>query len=243
MGKKIRMHVLRTLFKKDFKGCFGNRSILITLLLPVAFALLYTYMLSDITGMPADFVLLLCSVMVLSIIPLTALSTMIAEEKEKHTLRSLMMAGVSGAEFILSKALVCLLLLIVEGVLLFFICGADMAGFAGYLFIMVLASLAIICFGAVVGIAAKDQMSAGTLGSPLMMLMLMPPIFGQMNELVAKIAKVFPTTSLYTVYPSAAAGESMISKDNLIAIGVCLVWIIAGVILFQMIYKKKGLDD
>ena len=42
MGKRIRMHVLRTLFKKDMKGCFGNRSILITLLIPAVFALLYT---------------------------------------------------------------------------------------------------------------------------------------------------------------------------------------------------------
>lgn len=243
MGKRIRMHVLRTLFKKDMKGCFGNRSILITLLIPAVFALLYTYILSDITGLPADYVLLLCSVMVLSIIPLTVLSTMIAEEKEKHTLRSLMMANVSGVEFILSKALVCLLLLIVEALILFFVCGTAIASLAGYLFIMVLASLALICFGAVVGIAAKDQMSAGTLGSPLMMLMLMPPIFGQFSEFIEKVAKVLPTTSLYTVYPSVAAGDSLTTKDNLIAIGVCIVWIIAGVILFQRFYKKKGLDD
>ena len=77
----------------------------------------------------------------------------------------------------------------------------------------------------------------------LMMLMLMPPIFGQFNDLVGKIAKFFPTTSLYTVYPSVAAGESLFSSENLVAMGVCLVWIILGVICFEIIYKKKGLDD
>ena len=41
-----------------------------------------------------------------------------------------------------------------------------------YLGVIFIVSLAIIIFGAVVGISAKDQMAAGTLGTPLMMLFL-----------------------------------------------------------------------
>lgn len=239
----MRIHVLKTLIKKDFKSCLGNKNVLITLLLPIFFGIAYSFLLSDITELPGEFVLLLCSVMVLSIIPLSVLSTMIAEEKEKHTLRALMMANVSGIEFILSKALVCLVVLIGEGIVLFGVCGTSMNGFWGYLLILTLAALAIICFGAVVGISAKDQMAAGTLASPLMMLLLLPPIFGQFNDVVEKISKLFPTTSLYTVYPSAAAGESLLTGDNLFALAICVVWAAAGIIIFQAIYKKKGLDD
>lgn len=239
----MRIHVLNALFKKDLKSCFGNKNILITLLLPVLFAVLYNFIFADMTELPGDYVLLLCSVMMLSIIPLSTLSTMIAEEKEKHTLRSLMLANVSGMEFIFSKALVCLLTLIGEGLILFLVCKAPMESLPGYLLIMILASLAIICFGAIVGIAAKDQMAAGTLGSPLMLILMLPPIFGQFNDFIGKISALFPTTSLYTVYPSAAAGEPLFGKDNLIAMAVCLVWIIAGAAVFQMIYRRKGLDD
>lgn len=239
----MRIHVLSALFRKDFKSCMGNKNVLITLLLPVFFAVAYTYLLSDLTELPGEFVLLLCSVMVLSIIPLSTLSTMIAEEKEKHTLRSLMLANVKGVEFLLSKALVCILILLVEAVLLYVVCNPGVEGALGYALVMILASLAIIFFGAVVGISAKDQMSAGTLGSPLMMLFLLPPIFGQFNETVGKIAKLFPTTSLYQVYPSVAAGESIFSGDNLFALGICVAWVIAGIVIFQVIYKKKGLDD
>ena len=239
----MRTHVLKALFKKDCKSCFGNKNILITLLLPIFFAIVYNFLLSDISELPGSYVLLLCSVMVLSILPLTALSAMIAEEKEKHTLRSLMLAGVKGMEFVTSKGLVCLLILIIESILLYGVCGAGLSGFFGYFLIMLLASLAIICFGAVVGICSKDQMAAGTLGSPLMMLMLLPPIFGQFNDTVGKIAKLFPTTSLYTVYPSLEAGDSLFTGDNLHALAVCLVWIVAGIIIFQVIYRRNGIDD
>lgn len=239
----MRIHVFKALFKKDFKSCLTNKNLLITLLLPLFFAVAYTFLLSEITQISGDYILLLCSVMVLSIIPLSVLSSMIAEEKEKYTLRSLMMAGVNGMEFIMSKAFVCLVMLMAEGAALFFICGASFDGFLGYFLVMLLASFAIICFGAVVGIASKDQMSAGTLGSPLMMLLMLPPIFSQFNSTVEKIAKLFPTTSLYTVYPNAAAGKTLFSGDNIFALLICMVWIIAGVAIFQMIYKKKGLDD
>lgn len=239
----MRPHVLAVLFKKDLKSCIGNKSILITLLLPVFFAVLYNYLFADMTGIPGDYVLLLCTVMVISIVPISVLSTMIAEEKEKNTLRSLMLANVTGMEFVLSKALVCLLILLFEGGLLFAVCGAGGKGAFAYFLILFLASFAIICFGAVIGIASKDQMSAGTLGSPLMMVMMLPPIFGQFNETIEKIARFFPTSSLYQVYPSAVKGESLISGDNLFALAVCALWVIAGIVCFQVIYKKKGLDE
>lgn len=241
----IKLHVFRALFKKDFKNCFMNRNISLMLVLPILFVLLYKFLMNggaDESFSPY-FTLLMCSVLTLSVIPLNILAMLISEEKEKHTLRSLMMANVSGAEFIASKAAVCLILMIAESVIIYFLCGLAMNLFVLYLGVIFIVSLAIIIFGAVVGISAKDQMAAGTLGTPLMMLFLVPPVFSTMNNFFEKVSVLVPTTSLYTIYGAAYSKLPLMSRDNMIAFGVCVAWIVIGIIVFMRIYKKKGLDD
>ena len=241
----IKLHVFRALFKKDFKNCFMNRNISLMLVLPILFVLLYKFLMNggaDESFSPY-FTLLMCSVLTLSVNPLNILAMLISEEKEKHTLRSLMMANVSGAEFIASKAAVCLILMIAESVIIYFLCGLAMNLFALYLGVIFIVSLAIIIFGAVVGISAKDQMAAGTLGTPLMMLFLVPPVFSTMNNFFEKVSVLVPTTSLYTIYGAAYSKLPLMSRDNMIAFGVCVAWIVIGIIVGMRIYKKKGLDD
>lgn len=241
----IKLHVFRALFKKDFKNCFMNRNISLMLVLPILFVLLYKFLMNGgaAESFSPYFTLLMCSVLTLSVIPLNILAMLISEEKEKHTLRSLMMANVSGAEFIASKAAVCLILMIAESVIIYFLCGLAMNLFALYLGVIFIVSLAIIIFGAVVGISAKDQMAAGTLGTPLMMLFLVPPVFSTMNNFFEKVSVLVPTTSLYTIYGAAYSKLPLMSRDNMIAFGVCVAWIVIGIIVFMRIYKKKGLDD
>ena len=241
----IKLHVFRALFKKDFKNCFMNRNVSLMLALPILFVLLYKFILNGGAdeSFSAYYTLLMCSVLTLSVIPLNILAMLISEEKEKHTLRSLMMANVSGAEFISSKAAVCLILMMSEGIIIYLLCGLAMNLMALYLGVIFIVSLAIIIFGAVVGISAKDQMAAGTLGTPLMMLFLIPPVFSTMNNFFEKVSVLVPTTSLYTIYGAVYNDQPLMSKDNIIAFGVCLAWIIIGNAAFMRIYKKKGLDD
>ena len=64
-----------------------------------------------------------------------------------------------------------MILMMSEGIIIYLLCGLAMNLMALYLGVIFIVSLAIIIFGAVVGISAKDQMAAGTLGTPLMMLL------------------------------------------------------------------------
>ena len=185
----------------------------------------------------------MCIVMTISIIPLNVLANMVAEEKEKHTLRSLMLANVSAADFLLSKAFVALVLMLIDGILIFLVCQEPIGYFVYFLIFYILASLSVLFFGALVGLLSKDQMSAGTLSSPLMIFLMLPPIFSQLNEMIEKIAVIFPTTSFQTLYLQLSTNQPFFNQDTVIAIIVCIVWIILGVIAFMYGYKKKGLDD
>ena len=73
--------------------------------------------------------------------------------------------------------------------------------------------------------------------------LMLPPIFSQLNEMIEKIAVIFPTTSFQTLYLQLSTNQPFFNQDTVIAIIVCIVWIILGVIAFMYGYKKKGLDD
>ena len=233
----MNIRICKALFMKDLKNCFVNKNVFLMLALPVLFGVMYKFLLGDILkGATGSFVIVMCIIMTISIVPLNVLANMVAEEKEKHTLRSLMLANVSATDFLLSKAFVAL-------VFIFLVCQEPMEYFGYFLIFYVLSSLSVLFFGALVGLLSKDQMSAGTLSSPLMILLMLPPMFSQLNEMIEKIAVIFPTTSFQTLYLQLSVQQPFFNQETVMAIIVCIVWILLGVIAFMYGYKKKGLDD
>ena len=238
----MNMRVVNTLTKKDFKNCFSNKNLLASLAIPVGFCILYNYLFSGIVGLESTYVLQMCAIFAIAIVPTTILPVMIAEEKEKYTLRSLMMARVRGQEFLASKLLVCLLMTLLDAAAVFFITGGDMKDFPVYTGAVLLASAGLCFLGALAGLLARDQASAGTIGAPLMLLTMLPPLFGGLNETLEKVSVAVPTTSFQTIYNGVTQNQELLAKNNLIALGVCALWIGAGYILFNLFYQRKGID-
>lgn len=239
----MNIRICKALFMKDLKNCFVNKNVFLMLALPVLFGAMYNFLLSDILeGATGSFVIVLCIVMTISIVPLNVLANMVAEEKEKHTLRSLMLANVSATDFLVSKAMVALGLMLIDGILIFLVCGQPLGQLGYFILFFVLSSLGVLFFGTLVGLLAKDQMSAGTLSSPLMIFLMLPPMFSQFNEVIGKVALLFPTTSFQTLYLQLSQ-TSFWNQDVFIAMVVCLIWVIVGIIAFIYGYRKKGLDD
>ena len=88
--------IIFTLLKKDLKGCLTNKNILVSFLIPIVFCFIYQNVFSDLGDEAGEYVLGMCAVFSIAISPTSILPVMIAEEKEKYTLRSLMMARVRG---------------------------------------------------------------------------------------------------------------------------------------------------
>ena len=195
---KLRMHTLAVLIKKDFRLMFTNKNMLIMILLPIGFAVLYQTIFGDVkeAGMPSNFVLTLCELLNLSAIPLTGLSvgnpisTIVSEEKEKNTLRVLMLSDVSALEYIFSKIISVLVLMELITIVIFFITATQLSYLPMFLLVTTVTSISMLLFGSVVGLLSKDQMSTSTLSTPLMILFLIPPMFQNMNEVIDKIASI-----------------------------------------------------
>ena len=234
--------IICTLLKKDLKSCLANKNILVSVLIPIFFCLLYRFLFSSLGDGLEDFVLSACTVFAISIVPTSILPVMIAEEKEKYTLRSLMLAQVKGGEFLFSKITVCLLLTLADAAAVYFLSDGRPEDFPMYTGIILLSSAGLCFLGAIAGLTAKDQASAGTISAPLTLLAMLPPLFAGFNDVIGKVAVIFPTTSCQTLFTSAASGDSFSAGENLTALAVCAVWIIGGAVLFNLFYRKKGVD-
>ena len=242
---KLRMHTLAVLIKKDFRLMFTNKNMLIMILLPIGFAVLYQTIFGDVkeAGMPSNFVLTLCELLNLSAIPLTGLAMMVAEEKEKNTLRVLMLSDVSALEYIFSKIISVLVLMELITIVIFFITATQLSYLPMFLLVTTVTSVSMLLFGSVVGLLSKDQMSTSTLSTPLMILFLIPPMFQNMNEVIDKIASIVPTTRMMAIINDAMNGMSILSQEHLLDFGIILAWILLGVVTFAMMYRKKGFDN
>ena len=242
---KLRMHTLAVLIKKDFRLMFTNKNMLIMILLPIGFAVLYQTIFGDVkeAGMPSNFVLTLCELLNLSAIPLTGLAMMVAEEKEKNTLRVLMLSDVSALEYIFSKIISVLVLMELITIVIFFITATQLSYLPMFLLVTTVTSISMLLFGSVVGLLSKDQMSTSTLSTPLMILFLIPPMFQNMNEVIDKIARIVPTTRMMAIINDAMNGMSILSQEHLLDFGIILAWILLGVVTFAMMYRKKGFDN
>lgn len=242
---KLRMHTLAVLIKKDFRLMFTNKNMLIMILLPIGFAVLYQTIFGDVkeAGMLSNFVLTLCELLNLSAIPLTGLAMMVAEEKEKNTLRVLMLSDVSALEYIFSKIISVLVLMELITIVIFFITATQLSYLPMFLLVTTVTSISMLLFGSVVGLLSKDQMSTSTLSTPLMILFLIPPMFQNMNEVIDKIASIVPTTRMMAIINDAMNGMSILSQEHLLDFGIILAWILLGVVTFAMMYRKKGFDN
>ena len=242
---KLRMHTLAVLIKKDFRLMFTNKNMLIMILLPIGFAVLYQTKFGDVkeARMPSNFVLTLCELLNLSAIPLTGLAMMVAEEKEKNTLRVLMLSDVSALEYIFSKIISVLVLMELITIVIFFITATQLSYLPMFLLVTTVTSISMLLFGSVVGLLSKDQMSTSTLSTPLMILFLIPPMFQNMNEVIDKIASIVPTTRMMAIINDAMNGMSILSQEHLLDFGIILAWILLGVVTFAMMYRKKGFDN
>ena len=120
------------------------------------------------------YVFTLCVLLTLAMVPVALMGTIIAEEKEKNTLRTLMLNDVKPTEFLVSKVLLCMLFVMVDNVLIYFIIGLPIKTFIIYQLITLFTSVSLIFFGALIGLLSKNQMSAGLLSTPFMLVFMAP---------------------------------------------------------------------
>ena len=230
------MRNIKAIFLKQLSDTLKNKMVLLQFLMfPVVVIVMENSV--DLEGMPEHFFVKLFAVMFVGMAPLTCMSAIISEEKEKNTLRVLMMSNVRPAEYLAGV-----------GAYVFVMCSAGMAVFAaagGYSgtglvrFIAVMSAGIILSelTGAVIGVFSRNQMTATSVTVPVMMIFSFLPMLSMFNDTVRNAARITYSQQISDLINGI--GTSGISAESVIVIAVNAVIAAA---LFVIVYRRKGLE-
>lgn len=222
------------IIKKQLKDTLKNKTILIQFILFPMMTLIMENAI-HMEGMPEHFFIKLFSIMYIGMAPLTSVASIISEEKEKNTLRVLLMANMKPLQYLMGIGVyvwsICMMGAVVMAT------GLPKQDILMYLFIMAIGFMISIFVGACIGIFATNQMSATSLVMPVMMVLSFFPMLAMFNEKIEKMAKFFFTQQLKLCLNDM----SIMGHSNETYI-VLLVNVIIALLVFGLAFKKKGLE-
>lgn len=231
---------------KDAKDIFRNPAIAVCALMPIGFMLLYRFvMFSDMSpeAEPAVDAFLLGTApcfavgMICSMTILYALS----EEKEKHTLRTLMLANVSGGQVMAAKVIVSLVVIAIVDIVCFVVIGADFSMLAPFIVLTLLGSVSTVLLSLVLGLVSRDVMSSGVFALPIIVLALLP-MFSMFGDGFKMVASYSPCGGMYDLLGLLYEGR-LFTSDAIMPLVVTFAWIVVCALLFVVVFKRMGRDN
>lgn len=223
------------IFQKQIKDTFKNKEILIQFVMFPVLAIIMekTVHAEDLSP---NFFVNMFAAMYVGMAPLVSIAAVISEEKEKNTLRVLMMSGVKSSEYLIGVGsyiwAACM-----AGALVLGMTG----GYKGYellafLLIMAIGIITSMLIGAAIGTISRNQMMATSLTVPVMLVFAFLPMIAVFNESILKIAKIAYTQQISMLISCIGAFD--VSFENIFVIGMNMG---IALLLFQYAYKKCGL--
>ncbi len=229
-GRKI-----SAIFKKQLKDTMKNKTVLIQFIM---FPLLVVIMDHSIKmeHMEEHFFVPLFATMYMGMAPLTSMASILAEEKEKNTLRVLFLSNVKPMEYLIGIGSYILLACML-GTGVFAVTGEYKGReLLEFLFIMLAGILISTLIGAAIGAWSKNEMSATSISVPVMMIFSFLPMIAMFNNTVKNISRLLWSGQINRFLNQlGTAGMDMETVCVLLANGAIVLF------LFGMAYKKSGL--
>ena len=228
------MNNIFVVFKKQIKDTFTNKSVLLqVILLPVVSFILERVIRPE--GVPELMYTKMFAAMYMAMAPLTAMSAIIAEEKEKNTLRVLMMSNVKPGQYLTGIGAYVWIISMIGSVL--FAVSFPAADMPFFFLVMGVGFLISIVIGAVIGITAKNQMSAGSVGAMAMIILSFIPMFAMFNEGIGAVARFLYTQQTRFLLDAMSFAEIKWDGAVILAANAILA-----VVMFFVAFRKKGLE-
>lgn len=228
------MHNTGVIIKKQIKDTLKNKTVLIQFVMFPVLTLIFENAI-NIPDMPELFFTKLFSVMYMGMAPLVAVASIIAEEKEKNTLRVLTMANVKAWEYLAGIGIyVWTICMAGAGVMATTLSSGDIPFYLGVMAAGFIISIAI---GACIGIIASNQMAATSLSLPVMLIFSFMPMLAMFNDKIEKIAGIFYTQQIRELLGNMTFDG--IKTETMLVVAVNALLALS---LFFVAFKRKGLE-
>jgi ABC-2 type transport system permease protein len=229
------MRSAKAVFVKQMRDLFKNREILIQyILFPVMAFVMTELVVKPNEEMPGNIFILMFAAMFLGMAPLTSTANAIAEDRERKSLRFLVMAGVKPHAYMLGVGgftlLVCTFVAVAFGLI---------GGFAGvellkFILIMMFGAVISILLGATIGILSKSQQKSTSIAIPVALLLTFVPFLAEFNETLKSVSFFIFTGQIDTILRDFSV---FTPQPYLIVLANGIVF----AALFALVFKKKGL--
>ena len=215
----------------------SNSSLLATLLLPFGLTVLYNEFLNK-NGQLSLFFLSASLTMVLSMGSGHMVSIMMAEDKEKRNLKSLILSGVTATEYTFSMLVLPILIMLLAMIVLPIYLKVDLSGYLfAYAIYLLLATISIIFLNLLIGAVSDTQSKAQVYSIFPMLIVSFLPMIALQNDTVQKVLDysfIGPLVGLLK------EGGDELSLGNL---GLLLAWVLvlglASLFVLKNSYKGK----
>ncbi len=226
-----------TIIQKQLLDTLKNKPILIQFILFPLFSIIMTYAI-QIQEMPENFFVNLFATMYIGMAPLVSISAIISEEKEKNTLRVLLMADVSPTQYLIGIGSYVFFMCIMGGIVFCFLLNnVTNIQRMFFLFIMGIGIITSIIIGACIGVGSKNQMSATSVTIPVMMIFSFMPMLSMFNDKIQKVSKIIYSEQIRNLINNLEN-----SRNDIENIAVIIINIILFGILFMSVYKELHAD-
>lgn len=231
------MKRMNAIFQKDLKDLSKNMYVGTSLIMPFVLAIFYRQM--DVISIEVHYLVINLAFVAITFFIQCA---MIAEEKEKNTLRGLMLSPATLSEILAGKSLVSFFMTCITIFILVKILGYEPTNPGLVIIAMFISTLFYLALGTLLGLLSRTVIEASVIVLPVMF------IFGFGSFLEILIDK-YPMLSFTTYLPS----QQLIELANKVQSGLgiadvwmnlvaLLVWLIATAILTVIVYQKREMD-
>lgn len=236
------MSSVKAIFKKQVKDIKKNLTVLIQFILFPAIAWFMTRFVAGTDGFGGSdtmFVTMFAAIFVgMALIPMVA--GIVAEDRERKSLRFLVMAGVKPQDYLLGVGGVIFIVSLLPS-----LAFTWMGGFSGEEFWLFMAAMmsgvvASTLLGLTIGMLAKNQQAATSLSLPVALVLGFGPLIAMFNERMGEMFRFFYTQQLDIVMNSLLSGYGMGAslQQSFITIWANVAVL---VVLFVVVFGKKGL--
>lgn len=231
------MRIICAIIGNQLKDTLKNKEVLIQF---VMFPLLAIIMNTavHIEGMPDNFFVCLFGVMYTGMAPLTSMAAILAEEKEKNTLRVLILSNVTPIQYLISIGgyIWCFCMM---GATVFCITGK----YAGMQAVYFMGTMAVgifvsLLYGAAIGIGSKSQIAATSITVPVMMVFSFLPMLSMFNSTIEKLARLTYSQQINLLIHRLDTGF-VVTLENATVI---ILNIIVAFVIFSYSFRRSGLQ-
>ncbi|OXB98815.1 MULTISPECIES: ABC transporter permease [Bacillus] len=223
--------------RKEINDAGKNSQVILMALLPILLAVFYSNM-DSIKEFFAGFIIVMTITMVGSYVQ----AIIIAEEKEKHTLRVLMLSPASPIEVILGKSVLTVFFVLASSFISLVILDTFKGNIGMLVIIILIGTLLCVVLGTIVGLLSQNIAQTSIVGLPIFLIFIMGPMLKEMvkNEFIIKVVNLLPTNHVMEALQKVIKGEGLIAIQEHILNNT--IWTICLIILCIIVYKKKQLD-